>query len=111
MISCDTYQIAGLNLNLIVAIWLVIEHAQNIVSVLPTVVVDVVQRFKSVVRIWVECLHNLKKKSFIVLLFVDHGVLTSYATRHTCELKVQTRKSDFESKSISSIIPLSDESV
>lgn len=62
MISSNSYQITGLDLNLIVTIWLVIEHADDVVSILPTIVVDVVQRFKSIVRIRIECLHNLRRE-------------------------------------------------
>lgn len=43
--------------------------------------------------------------------FFLSSYIISYATLHTCELNVHTKKSLFDNRSISSIIPFKDESV
>lgn len=114
MISGDAYKIACFNLYLIVTDRLVIEYANHVMGILTSIIINIVERFKLVVCIWVKSLHNLKRgeeNDFYVQETRRNDKFTSYATLHTCELNVHTRKSHLDKRSMSSKIPFSDESV
>lgn len=63
MITRNADVIARLHVDLIVALWLMIEHGDDIVSILAAIVVDVVERLEPVVSVGKEALHDLQKRT------------------------------------------------
>lgn len=60
MVPSDANQIASFDLNLVMTGRIMAQHADDVMTVLTTVVVDVIKRLKPVVSVRVKRLHDLK---------------------------------------------------